>query len=266
MEKKMDAVRIILKIIMWFLIAGFGCSFILQTLSYSFYKNAKKTTDISCAPQFIRFNETLTGYGNNLDLKNSGKVVLFFGGSYDIAYNAVGKYAARFPYPFISADYYGTQDSKGKMNLKTMKKTAEALYDWAREHYPDSEIVIMGHSYGAGIAAFLASVRECRLLIIAAGYRDVSDLYNKIIPIFRGPLKVFITNNIRAAEYAENVKCPVFVLGSDGDKVLSFPLQEKVARCFENAKVKKFENIAHEDYFRSDEVVRFIIEAIESSA
>ena len=42
MEKKMDAVRIILKIIMWFLIAGFGCSFILQTLSYSFYKNAKK--------------------------------------------------------------------------------------------------------------------------------------------------------------------------------------------------------------------------------
>lgn len=47
----MDAIRIIfIKIIMWFLVAGFGCNFILQTISYSFYKNAKKMTDVSCIP------------------------------------------------------------------------------------------------------------------------------------------------------------------------------------------------------------------------
>ena len=89
MEKNMDIIRILLKIIMWFLIVGFGCNFIMQTISYSFYKNAKKMTDISCTPQFIQFNETLTGYGNNLDSKNSSKVILFFGGSNYIAYNSV---------------------------------------------------------------------------------------------------------------------------------------------------------------------------------
>lgn len=48
---QMDAIRIIfIKIIMWFLVAGFGCNFILQTISYSFYKNAKKMTDVSCIP------------------------------------------------------------------------------------------------------------------------------------------------------------------------------------------------------------------------
>jgi len=192
----------------------------------SFYKKAKKMTNISCTPQLIQFNDTLTGYGNNLDLKNSKKVILFFGGSNYIAYNSVGKYSSKFDCPFISVDYYGTQDSSGKMNLKTMKKSVEDLYEWVKNHYPDSKIIIIGHSYGAGIATYLASVRECHSLIITAGYRDISDLYNKIIPIFWGPLKVFISNNIRTAEYAENVECPVYIIGSTGDKVLSSSLQE----------------------------------------
>jgi len=262
MEKKMDVVRVLLKLVMWFLIAGFGCSFILQTISYSFYKNAKKMTDISCTPQLIQFKDELTGYGNNLDSENNDKVILFFGGSNYIAYNSVGRYSAKFDCPFISVDYYGTQDSGGRMNLKTMKKSAEDLYDWTRNRYPDSEIIIMGHSYGAGIAAYLASVRECRSLVIAAGYRDLSDLYNKIIPIFRGPLKVFISNNIRTAEYAENVKCPVYIIGSSGDRVLSSSLQEKLSYSFKNPEVKIFDDIAHEDYFSSDDVINFIKQAI----
>jgi len=264
MEKKMDIIRCLLKIIMWFLIAEFGCNFIMQTISYSFYKNAKKMTDISCSPQFIQFKETLTGYGNNLDSKNNNKVILFFGGSNYIAYNSVGKYSTKFDYPFISVDYYGTQASSGKMNLKTMKQSAEDLYEWTRNHYPDSEIIIIGHSYGAGMATYLASVRECHSLFIVAGYRDISDLYNKIIPIFWGPLKVFISNNIRTAEYAENVECPVYIIGSSGDKVLSFSLQEKLSCSFKNPKIKIFDNIAHEDYFFSDNVIDYINQVTHS--
>jgi len=261
---KMDIVRIIFKVIMWFLIIEFGSNLVMQTISYSFYKNAKKMTDISCTPQFIQINDRLTGYGNNLDAKNNDKVILFFGGSYYIAYNSVGKYASKFDCPFISVDYYGTQDSKGKMNLKTMKQSAEDLYEWAKSHYPDSEIIVMGHSYGTGIATYLASVRDCNSLIIASGYRDVSDLYNKIIPIFWGPLKAFISDNIRASEYAKNVKCPVYIIGSTGDKVLSVSLQEKLSCYFENKELKVFDGISHEDYFYSDDVVNFIKQAIVS--
>ena len=258
----MDIIRVLLKIIMWFLIAMFGCNYIMQTISYSFYKNAKKVTDISCTPQFIRFKDTLTGYGKNLDAKNSDKVILFFGGSNCIAYNSVGKYSSKFDCPFVSVDYYGTQDSSGRMNLKTMKQSAEDLYAWARNHYPDSKIVIIGYSYGAGIATYLASIRECHSLIIVAGYRDISDLYNKIIPVFWGPLKVFISNNIRTAEYAKNVDCPVYIIGSAGDKVLSVSLQEKLSCSFKNAKIKIFDDVAHEDYFCSDNVIDFVNQVI----
>ncbi|HEY8424170.1 MAG TPA: hypothetical protein VIL23_05400 [Clostridia bacterium] len=78
--------------------------------------------DIISAPQFIQFNDSLTGYDNNLDLVDSNKVVLFFGGSNYIAYNSVGKFSSKFNCPFISADYYGTQGSKGNMNIKSMKQ------------------------------------------------------------------------------------------------------------------------------------------------
>ena len=255
----MEIVRIILMILMWFLIIEFSCNFIMQTVSYSFYKNAEKTEQVSYKPQFIRFNDALTGYGYNLE-KASDKVILFFGGSGYIAYNSVAAYSGKFDCPFISADYYGTQDSKGRMNLDTMQKTAVEMYDWAKKEYPQSKIVIMGHSYGTGIATYLASVRETECLVLAASYRDVSDLYNKMTPVFFGPLKIFISNNIKTSEYAESVSCPVYVIGSDTDTTLNFSLQKKVSECFENSELKIFDGINHEDYFINDNVIDYIKE------
>lgn len=46
------------------------------------------------------------------------------------------------------------------MNLETMKKTAIDLYNWACKEYPDRKIIVMGHSYGTGMATYLA--REIR--------------------------------------------------------------------------------------------------------
>ena len=163
----------------------------------------------------------------------------------------------------MAVDYYGTQDSKGKMNLKTMEKSSAELYDWAQKQYPLAEIIIMGHSYGTGMATYLASVRQCKTLVLAAGYRDVSDLYNKMIPIFWGPLKVFISNNIQISEYAKNVTASVYVIGSKADKTLSASLQTKLSDCFENSGLKIFDDITHENYFVSEEVVQYINDIIE---
>ena len=258
----MEVVRVILKIIMWMLIAEFGCNFIMQTISYSFYKSAKKMEDISAKPEFIKMSDNLTGYGYNLEA-NKEKVILFFGGSNYIAYNSVGKYADKYVYPFIAVDYYGTQDSKGKMNLSTMQKSVTDLYDWVLEQYPDAEVIIMGHSYGVGMATYLASVRQCKVLVLAAGYRDISDLYNKMIPIFWGPLKVFISSNIQTSEYAKNVACPVYIIGSNADRTLSASLQEKLSDCFETSELKIFDDISHENYFISEDVVKYINSVIQ---
>ena len=252
-----EIVRIFLKILIRVLVAGFGCNFIMQTISYSFYKNVKQMQNIDFLPEYIAFNENLSGYGLHLDNK-SDNIILFFGGSNYIAYNSVGCFGGNFDAAFISADWYGTQGSHGKMNLKSMQNTAIDLYDWAKKHYPDKKITVMSHSYGTGIAAFLASVRNCDSLVLLASYRDLSDLYNKIIPIFWGPFKIFISNNIEASEYAKDVACPVYIIGSKADKTLSAALQEKVSKDYADSKVKIFDNISHEYYYVTPEVIEYI--------
>lgn len=121
----------------------------------------------------------------------------------------------------------------------------------------------MGHSYGAGIATYLASVKKCEALILLASYRDLSDLYNKIIPIFWGPLKVFISNNIKVSEYAKNVNCNTYIISSTSDKTLNANLQRKVKICFNNAQMKIFEGIKHEDYLIDENVIQYIITLIK---
>ena len=125
-----------------------------------------------------------------------------------------------------------------------------------QEEYPQSEIVIMGHSYGAGMATYLASVRKCKALVLAAGYRDISDLYNKMIPIF-------ISNNIKTSEYAKSVTSPVYIIGSKADRTLGESLQEKLSDCFENSELKIFNDITHENYFISEDVVKYINNVIQ---
>ncbi len=254
---KVSVWYIILKIVMIVLIVFFLTDAVMQFISYRFYKGDRKKEEVQYEPVEIQMSEDLSGYGYNLE-KESDRIVLFFGGSMYIAYNTVGTYGGKFDCPFLSADYYGTQNSRGRMNLKTMQQTAEDLYDYAAARYPGKDIYIFGHSFGCGMAAYLASVRECSHLILASGYRTSADMYNRIIPIFWGPLTVFIKNNIRVDLYAENTTCPVTVIGSDADTTLDDKLQQKLADCYDHAECKIFHGISHEDYFTTEEVVEYV--------
>lgn len=253
----MEILRVVLKTLMWVLIAGFGCNFVMQTVSYSFYKGAKQMENIDFIPEHIQFSASLTGYGYNLN-STSDHVILFFGGSNYIAYNSTGQFGGTFDCPFISADYYGSQNSKGKMNLHSMQDTAADLYDWAETTYPKKKIIVIGHSYGTGIATYLASVRDCDGLVLLAAYRDLSDLYNRIIPIFWGPAKAFISNNIRLADYAQNVTCDTYIIGSNADKTLDAKLQYQVKECFSDASIAIFDDVPHEGYFKKTQVIEYI--------
>jgi pimeloyl-ACP methyl ester carboxylesterase len=54
------------------------------------------------------------------------------------------------------------------------------------------------------------------------------------------------------------VDCPVYIIGSTGDRVLSASLQEKLSRSFKNPELRIFDGIAHEEYFRSEDVTAYI--------
>lgn len=148
------------------------------------------------------------------------------------------------------------------MNLKSMQKTATDLYDWTIKNYKNKKVVVMGHSYGTGIATYLSSVRNCDELFLFSAYRDVSDLYNKIVPIFWGPSKVFISNNIELKEYAKRVNCKTHIIGSNADKTLSADLQRKIHRYFKASELVIFNDVSHDEYLLNHQVINYVKEIL----
>lgn len=260
-------IRIILKVLFWVLIGGIGFNYIMRFISYSFYKRSKRNGDMEETIQRIEIDNSLIGYVRSINFHEKKKAILYFGGSGEIAYNAVFSYAKLFnDYIFVCVDYKGTQESKGKMNLKTMQESALQLYDYIiKQDYSDtSHIVIMGYSYGTGIATYLASKRTCAKLVLIAGYRDICDLYNKIIPVFLGPLRIFVTDNIDAKTYATNVQAEALLVTSDGDKTINKKIPHALSKYFEKTIVKEFKGIDHAGYWKHEEVVSYIREFIDN--
>ena len=81
----METERILGKGLVWIVILGLGCNGLMQGISYYFYKGAKHFAAVEYTPEYIQFNENLSGYGYNLT--NGGdQIILYFGGSNYIAY------------------------------------------------------------------------------------------------------------------------------------------------------------------------------------
>ena len=176
-KRKVNIGYIILQVVMWTLITFFVCDTVMQCVSYSFYKGDRQFDKVDYNPTQIQINDSLSGYGTLLD-NSSDKVILFFGGSMYIAYNTVGMYGGRFDCPFLSVDYYGTQDSKGRMNLKTMKQSATELYDYAHDKYPDKKgfyTLLMSLFTEDKINEFVFKVLENESI-----QESIANIYNQI--------------------------------------------------------------------------------------
>ena len=246
-----------------FVVCGIAFNLIFRYISYSFYMNAKQSaqTDAKIRKLEIGKDKDLVGYVSSPDYTKAKKTVIYFGGSGEIAYNAVLKYGGIFKdETLISVDYPGCQESKGSMNLKSMQEAAVRLYDdiVSLDYVDKNDISVVGYSYGTGIATYLASERDCARLVLVGPYRDIFDLYNKILPIFNSPFGWFITDNINTKEYAKSANEKTLIITSDSDTTIKSAIPYALSSYFSDASVTEFKGIEHADYWSHAEVVAVV--------
>jgi pimeloyl-ACP methyl ester carboxylesterase len=142
-----------------------------------------------------------------------------------------------------------------------MQKASVKLYDYIinLDYVDKNNVYIIGHSYGTGMATYLASERDCAGLVLLAPYRDVYDLYNAIIPIFNSPFGWFITDNINTKEYAKSVKAKTLIITSDSDTTIKSSIPYSLANYLSNASVTEFKGIKHEEYWSYKDVVSAVL-------
>ena len=147
-------------------------------------------------------------------------IVLFFHGNRSNVehYSRYAPYFTAHGYECWMPDYPGYGRSTGKMDVEVLQKLSIQLYKMARVNYKPSQIVIYGKSLGTGIAAYLASQRDCRHLVLESPYFNLASVaanYLFFLPVHR-----LVKYNLDTYRYFDDVTAPITIVHGDKDALI----------------------------------------------
>jgi len=149
-------------------------------------------------------------------------VVLYFHGNK----NNVSRYMRFVPYFTKSGyevwmiDYPGFGKSTGKFSEDMVYKWSLVMYNLARKRFSPDSIVIYGKSLGTGVAAQLASIRNCRFLGLESPYYSIPAVFQYYLPIY--PMNRMIKHRFPTYEYLPRVTDPIVIFHGTGDRVIPY--------------------------------------------
>lgn len=190
-------------------------------------------------------------------------LVIYFGGNGEVSYRNLRNREEQgqwryFPgYHYLFVDYEGYGINNGKTNYLNMYEHALAVYDYAAAlpGVDDKHIVAMGYSLGTGSALYLAANRPVAGLILATPYANGYDLYNNMLPIFYGPMRLLVKQKLPSDRYAPNVTCPVLIIASHADEVIPLLSSERLSERFGgDVEFMTLNDALHSKIFQTDGV------------
>jgi hypothetical protein len=200
-------------------------------------------------------------------------LVIYFGGNGEVSYShmrfRMGNRTYFAGYHYLFVDYEGYGLNSGRTNYRNMYEKALAAYDYAAAlpQVDSVRIVAMGFSLGTGSAVYLAAHRPVAGLILAAPYASGADLYNNLLPIFHGPLRLLIRQRLPSDEFAPDVTCPVLIIASRGDEIIPFSSSERLAPLFPgDVDFMELSHARHNLIFHTDGVYARIQSFLEGAA
>jgi alpha-beta hydrolase superfamily lysophospholipase len=145
-----------------------------------------------------------------------GIVLYFHGNKKNISWYAKYiPYFTRHGYEVLMIDYPGFGKSTGKLTEQKLYSWALQAYKLAMKKYPAEKIIIYGKSMGTGIAAQLASIRDCKRLILETPYYDFPSVVQAYLPIY--PVRWMLHYDIPTYQYIQEVSVPITIFHGTGD-------------------------------------------------
>jgi pimeloyl-ACP methyl ester carboxylesterase len=175
--------------------------------------------------------------------------VLYFGGKEQDSVALVGKLSERFPaWRIVAFNYRGYGRSGGRPTEQKVLDDAVFLADDVKARY--GEIVLMGYSLGASVAAFAASRTPVSKLVLVAPFYDIPSLAREKVP---GLPRWLVRCRFETARYLGGVTAPVYIFASIADTLVPIKqgraLREKANRL---AEYKEYSGYNHAEILGSD--------------
>jgi uncharacterized protein len=150
-----------------------------------------------------------------------GVVLYFHGNKKNIGWYAkFAPYFTKNHYEVWMIDYPGFGKSTGVFSEERLYDWALTLYKLARAYYSPDSIIIYGKSMGTGIATQLASIRDCRHLILETPYYDMPSIIDNYLPIY--PVNRMIHYQLPTWKYLQNVTAPVTIFHGTADWIIPY--------------------------------------------
>lgn len=150
-----------------------------------------------------------------------GVVLYFHGNRKNIAWYA--GYASNFTkngYEVWMMDYPGYGKSTGVLTEQRLYDYALQLYTLAASRFAKDSIVLYGKSMGTGLAAYIASRKNCKKLILETPYYSITSLSAHYFPLY--PVGRMIHYKIPTYEYLQRVIVPVTIFHGTSDGVIPY--------------------------------------------
>ena len=169
--------------------------------------------DIDAATHYNLINFTVP------DSIKKGVVLYFHGNRENI--NHYAKFAKNFTangWEVWMVDYPTFGKSTGVLSEENLYEEALQTYKLARVHYQPQQIIIYGKSIGTGIAAQLASIRDCRELILETPYKSMVSLVRHYTWIL--PVETLLHFKLKTDQYLTKVTAPITIFHGTKDALI----------------------------------------------
>jgi len=164
-----------------------------------------------------------------------GVVLYFHGNKRNIERYA--PYATNFTknnYEVWMMDYPGYGKTTGKLTEQAMYDDAAILYQMARARFSKDSILLYGKSLGTGVASQLASVKNCKRVILETPYYSMEAMMKSHTFIY--PVNLMAKYHFPNYLYFKKIEAPVTIFHGTKDELV--PYNHSVKLVKENPSVQ----------------------------
>ncbi|OQP61396.1 hypothetical protein A3860_06710 [Niastella vici] len=156
-----------------------------------------------------------------------GVVLYFHGNKQNITHYAqAAPEFTRRGYDVWMIDYPGFGKSTGDFTEQRLYDWALTFYKLAQARYSKDSIIIYGKSMGTGIAAQLATIRDCKALVLEAPYYSFPSIIGSWLPVY--PVNNMIHFKLPTWQYVKEVTNPVIIFHGTSDHTIPYRNSEQL--------------------------------------
>lgn len=184
-----------------------------------------------------------------------GLVLYFHGNKKNISwYEKYTPFFTRKGYEVWMIDYPGFGKSTGKLTEENLYKWAGIVYQFANSKFSADQIILYGKSMGTGIAAYLASKKDCKRVILETPYYDFPAVVRHYLPIY--PVYLMLHYQIPTHTFLTRIKAPVTIFHGTDDGIVTYGNSLRLEKIFKPGdELITIKGGSHNDLFNYPETI-----------